>query len=119
VTRRIYEEIMSFHHSLRLFATAIALLSAGQAMALDRTVRIHNDTGLTLYRFYSTNTGASRWGRDVMGATTLAPGASMKLNFDNADGYCQFDFRAIFEDGTELTRQGVNVCETSDYYYQP
>ena len=110
---------MSFHRNFRVLATALALLSAGQAMALDRTVRIHTDTGLTLYRFYSTNTGASRWGRDVMGSTTLAPGATMKLNFDNAEGYCEFDFRAIFEDGTELTRQAVNVCETSDYYYQP
>src|SRR3990167_4206377 len=119
VTRRIYEEIMSFHHSLRLFATAIALLSAGQAMALDRTVRIHNDTGLTLYRFYSTNTGASRWGRDVMGATTLAPGASMKLNFDNADGYCQFDFRAIFEEGTGLPRRVFPFCKPPDYFHHP
>lgn len=110
---------MIFRTPVRLFATVLALLSAGQAMALDRTVRIHNDTGLTLYRFYSTNTGASRWGQDVMGSSTLAPGASMKLNFDNEDGYCEFDFRAIFEDGTEATRQAVNVCETSDYYYQP
>lgn len=110
---------MTFRASLRIFATAVALLSAGQAMAIDRHVRIHNDTGLTLYRFYSTNTGSSHWGHDVMGSSTLAPGASMKLNFDNNDGYCEFDFRAIFEDGTELTRQAVNVCETSDYYYQP
>ena len=42
----------------------------------------------------------------------------MTLNFDNVDGYCVFDFRAVFEDGSELQRGGVNVCEISDYYYQ-
>jgi hypothetical protein len=43
----------------------------------------------------------------------------MRLNFDNKYGYCEFDFRAIFEDGTEVTRGGVNVCEVSDYTYNP
>lgn len=94
--------------------------SAGVALAQqDMRVRIHNQTGITLYRFYSTNTGSDRWGNDVMGSTTLAPGSSMRLNFANKDGYCLFDFKAIFEDGTELARQGVDVCSTSDYYYQP
>ena len=110
---------MSFQSTLRVFACAVAVLSAGQAMAVDRTVRIHNDTGVTLYRFYSTNSGASKWGSDVMGSSTLPSGRSMKLNFDNKNGYCEFDFRAIFEDGSELTRSNVNVCEVADYYYQP
>lgn len=104
-------------------AFCIALMSvaftASQAEAVDRRVRIHNDTGITLYKFYSTNTGSKRWGSDVMGSSTLADGGAMILNFDNKEGYCEFDFRAIFADGTELTRQGVNVCELADYYYQP
>jgi predicted lipoprotein with Yx(FWY)xxD motif len=87
------------------------------AHAYDRHVRIHNDTGLVLYKFQSTNSGASHWGHDVMGNSTLASGASMKLNFDNAQGYCEFDFRAVFEDGTVLEKANVNVCETGDYYY--
>jgi len=104
----------------RKFLVALALVMvAGGAAAQDMRVRIHNDTGYTLYRFYSTNTGSSKWGSDVMGTSTLASGSSMKLNFANAEGYCLFDLRAIFEDGTELTRQGVNVCEATDYYYQP
>ncbi len=104
-------------------ALTVALMSglfaASQAEAVDRRVRIHNDTGMTLYKFYSTNTGSKKWGRDVMGSSTLPSGSAMVLNFDNAQGYCEFDFRAIFADGTELQRQGVNVCQMADYYYQP
>ncbi len=97
----------------------LAALSAAPALADHMKVRIHNDTGLTLYRFFSTNSGSTRWGNDVMGSSTLASGRSMSLNFDNSYGYCLFDFRAIFEDGTELLRANVNVCELSDYYYTP
>jgi hypothetical protein len=101
-----------------LLAALAALTLAGPALA-DRRVRIHNETGLTLYRFYSTNSGASKWGRDVMGSSTLPSGRYMTMNFDNAKGYCLFDFRAIFVDGTELLRANVNVCEVSDYRYTP
>ena len=105
----------------RNILNALLILTAmvGQATAQDMGLNIHNETGVTLYRFYSTNTGSDVWGSDVMGSSTLESGASMRLNFDNADGYCLFDFRAVFADGDELTRQGVNVCETADYYYQP
>lgn len=107
---------ISFSHGL---LAALALVAATPALAVDRRVRIHNDTGLVLYRFYSTNSGATKWGRDVMGSSTLPSGQYMTLNFDNAHGYCLFDFRAIFEDGTELTRANVNVCEVADYSYTP
>jgi hypothetical protein len=104
---------------LRGTLAALVLLAAGAAQAQDRNVRIHNDTGVTLYRFYSTNSGSSKWGRDVMGNSTLPSGRYMNLNFDNKQGYCEFDFRAEFEDGSVLQRANVNVCEIADYYYQP
>jgi hypothetical protein len=110
---------MRFQTSLRAAIAAAAILAATGATAQDRNVMIHNKTGITLYRFYSTNSGSDKWGKDVMGQSTLPSGRSMRLNFDNKYGYCEFDFRAIFEDGTEVTRGGVNVCEVSDYTYNP
>jgi len=104
--------------ALRLtLAAAVLAGSAMTAAAYDRHVTIHNNTGMTLYRFYSTNSGASRWGNDVMGTSTLPNGSSMRLNFDNSKGYCNFDFRAVFEDGTVLQRANVDVCDIGDYYY--
>lgn len=104
-------------------AAACAALSfmvlAPAAEAQDRHVRIHNDTGQTLYHFYSTNSGSPKWGSDVLGKSTLPDGASMNLNFANSQGYCLFDFRAVFADGTAAQRAKINVCEIADYYYQP
>jgi hypothetical protein len=103
---------------LCLSLAALTVISTTfSAEAVDRRLRIHNDTGMVLYKFYSTNSGASKWGSDVMGASTLNSGSSMRLNFDNSEGYCEFDFKAVFEDGTVLQRANVNVCETADYYY--
>lgn len=103
---------------VRLVVAGVMLLtSALAAVAQDRNVRIHNNTDVTLYRFYSTNSGAERWGSDVMGSSTLPPGSSMRLNFDNSFGYCEFDFKAEFSDGAVLQRNGVNVCEIGDYSY--
>jgi len=102
-----------------LAATVVLPVLAPAALAQDRRVRIHNNTGYTLYRFYSTDSGSTRWGRDVMGSSVLRSGSSMVLNFDNRQGYCLFDFKAVFEDGDELTSNRVNVCEVADYYYRP
>ena len=100
-----------------VMAAAALVASALAAGAVDRNVRIHNETGVTIYRFYSTNSGASKWGSDVMGKSTLPSGSSMRLNFDNKQGYCEFDFRAEFSDGAVLQKNRVNVCEIGDYYY--
>ena len=105
---------------LRLMAAAALVLSASAATAdnIDRNVRIHNDTGVTLYRFYSTNSGATKWGSDVMGDSTLPSGSSMRLNFDNQYDYCEFDFKAEFSDGDVLESRNFNVCQERDFYYQ-
>jgi hypothetical protein len=103
---------------LRLMVAALMLTAtAATADNIDRNVRIHNDTGVTIYRFYSTNSGAKKWGNDVMGSSTLPSGSSMRLNFDNKYNYCEFDFRAEFADGDVLQKNNVNVCQIADYYY--
>lgn len=102
-----------------LIGAALGVLaSVVAADSQDRYVRIHNDTGVTLYRFYSTDSGSDHWGSDIMGSSTLEPGQSMRLNFDNKYDYCLFDFKAEFADGDVLERQEINVCEIGDYYYQ-
>jgi hypothetical protein len=94
-------------------------LTAPAAMAENRQVRIINATGQTMVWFYSTNTGAIRRGNDILGSTTLESCNAVRMNFDNSKGYRVFDFRTIFEDGTEAQRQGINVCEVGEYTYQP
>lgn len=91
---------------------------AAPASALDRRVTIVNNTGYTIVRFFGSNTGADTWQEDILGDDVLPTGSSVVINFDDATGYCKFDFKAIFEDGDELVKQGVNVCEIGTFTYQ-
>ncbi len=102
----------------RLLASLVLLVaSALSAGAVDRNVNIHNNTGYAIYRFYSTNSGATKWGNDVMGSSTLPYGNFMRLNFDNKYNYCMFDFRIEFEDGTSYEERGVDVCTVGDFTF--
>jgi FlaG/FlaF family flagellin (archaellin) len=94
-----------------VLAAALVLGQAVPAEALDRRVRIVNETGFTIVRFYGSNTGTDDWQEDILGDDVLPSGSSVTINFDDGTGYCKYDLRAIFDDGDEVTQTGVNICE--------
>jgi hypothetical protein len=100
-------------------ATAFGLLLAGPVLALDRKVTIINNSGLTVSYFYGSNVGTTFWEEDLLASDVLSDGASVLVNFDDTTGYCRFDFRAIFDDGTEIVEKDVNVCEISTFTINP
>ena len=103
----------------RLFSALIAasFLTALPAQAEDRRVTIVNNTGYTITNFYGSNTGSGSWKEDILGKSTIAPGESVVINFDDSSGYCMFDFKAVFEDGDELIDEKVDVCTIGTFTY--
>lgn len=100
------------------FAAAILFsLAATPAHAEDRRVTIINETGHTIVHFYASNVERGSWEEDILGQQVLKPGQSVRVNVDDGSGHCKFDFRADFEDGDKLVRNGINVCEISSYRY--
>jgi hypothetical protein len=95
---------------------AFALPASG-ALALDRHVRVTNDTSYTIREFYASNVGSNNWEEDILGREMLEPGQTININIDDASGYCKYDFRAVFEDGGEAIKQRVNVCEISRFTF--
>lgn len=83
----------------------------------DRRVRIHNETGWTMLRFYASDSRKTDWEEDILGDDVLANGDSVRINIDDGSGACIYDFKAEFTNGQELIRYRVNVCEISDYRY--
>jgi hypothetical protein len=84
---------------------------------LNRRVRIHNNTGWTMLRFYASDSRVTSWQEDMLGRGTLAAGRSIMMNIDDGSGACLYDFKAEFTNGQVLTRFNVNVCQIADYYY--
>jgi hypothetical protein len=100
-----------------LAALTMAATASAPAFAQDRRVRIVNNTGFTIVRFYGSNKGSKSWEEDILGADVLGPGQSVNINFDDGTGYCKFDFKAVFNDGEELVSKNINICEIGTYNY--
>ncbi len=79
----------------------------------DRHVTIHNDTSVAMTSFYGSNAGTNDWQEDILGTDVLPAGSSVTINFDDGSGYCNFDFRAVFRDGSSLIDTNIDVCTTS------
>lgn len=108
--------------SVFMFRNAILVvlfgaILAGPAFALDRRVTIVNNTGFTMVKFYGSNKGAKTWEEDILGEDVLPSGSQVSVNFNDESGYCKFDFKAVFDDGDELVREDVNICEIATFTY--
>ena len=79
----------------------------------DRHVLVVNNSDATVTQFYGSNSGADTWQEDILGADTLPSGSSVSVNFDDGTGACNFDFKAVFADGTSVVETGIDVCATS------
>lgn len=90
---------------------------ASTASALDRRVRINNESSYDIHEFYASNTGTSSWEEDILGKDILPAGGSVIVNIDDGSGYCMFDFLAVFEDGDEVVSSNNNVCELTDFSF--
>lgn len=99
-------------------AGAVLLASVMPAAALDRRMRIANETGYTIVRFYGSNTGTNDWQEDILGEDTLPSGSSVIINFDDGTGYCKYDLKAVFDDGDVVTQDNVNICEVGTFTFR-
>ena len=104
---------------LASLSLALAVVAVGtiNAAALDRRVRINNNSSYDIIEFYASNTGVSNWQEDILGRNILPAGNSVIINIDDGTGYCKYDFLAVFEDGDELVKYDNNVCELTDFSY--
>lgn len=100
-------------------AIVLALLAMGvsSAAALDRRVEIVNESSYDIREFYASNTDSKSWEEDILGRNVLPAGHSVVINIDDGSGYCKYDFKAVFEDGDEVTSSGNNVCELSVFRF--
>jgi len=101
---------------IALLAACLIVL-AQSALALDRRVRIVNDSHVDIVDFFGVNVDSRDWHESLLGDDILPAGGSIVLNFDDGSGYCRYRFRAVFVDGLDLERPSVNVCEVGTYRY--
>jgi hypothetical protein len=94
---------------------ALQTATGGPAAALDRHIQFTNNTRVTIVEIYIAEVGTGRWQQDLLGDEFLLPANSVLVDFDDAIGYCRFDLKFIYDDGTGVLRQNVNICREEGF----
>jgi len=80
------------------------------ASAFERRIELTNNTRFAIIEVEVARVGTGRWERDLLGDDILLPAQSVLVDIDDGKGYCRFDFKTVFDDGTSLIRRDIDVC---------
>ncbi len=89
--------------------------TTSSSSSANRMVQIGNTTGVTMTRFFASNTSRSSWEEDILGSNVLGSGRSLNVNIDDGTGACLFDLKAVFADGDVVVENDFNVCTRSSW----
>lgn len=102
-----------------LIAFVGALAAASPATAetdgFYRDIFLNNRSSSRIVAFYASNVGRHAWNANILEGFQLNPGYRAHIDLNDGSGYCRFDFKTVFDDGTSVTERDVNVCNLSDY----
>lgn len=82
------------------------------------TFTLTNGTSQTIDMFYASPPSENSWEEDILGVDVLPPGETVTITIDDSREDCAYDFKAVFEDGTELAHSAVEVCNGESYVYE-
>src|SRR5262245_1798863 len=74
-----------------------------------------NATERVIQRSHATNSCVNTWCRDLLGSNVLSQGQRYAIDFDDGTGSCQFDFRAVLDNGRVVEQYSVNVCTATEW----
>jgi hypothetical protein len=94
-------------------AVALILVVAFPAAA-EISVRIVNDSSLTLMEFYASPGGDKAWGEDLLHVGVLPSGEAGNFAIIQDGGTCDYDLRFVLEDGRDRLDR-VDVCARPVY----
>ncbi|MBD2483199.1 hypothetical protein [Planktothrix sp. FACHB-1365] len=102
-----------------VFSPGISLISSkATAQPGLVTIKLVNGTDKGIKLLFVVPTDAPNLENEVLGADVLNPSESRTVKINNGSEECNYNFRAIFDDGTEsVTNQG-RVCDGEEYIYK-
>ncbi|MGL4619431.1 hypothetical protein [Chroococcidiopsis sp.] len=84
------------------------------ARADIRDFTLHNETSVNIQELHISNSGADKWGANLLDKDVLLPDESADIVFEDDSAPCLYDIRAITDDG-QIDKRQVNLCETVDF----
>jgi hypothetical protein len=94
---------------------AVQTATGPPVAAFDRHIQITNNTRMAIIEFYVAPVGTELWEKDLLGDEILLPANSVLVDVNDRTGYCRFDVKVIYDDGTGVIRHDVNICRGQGY----
>ncbi len=82
-------------------------------------VRLTNSGKGGITAVYVAPPGSLDMSDDLLGKQTAGPGKTVTLKVDDPKAACVFDLQFLMNDGSTVTRKGVNLCQTAAYEFTP
>ena len=82
------------------------------------TFTLENGTDDIMIEFYASPPSTENWEKDILDVDVLDPDEVVEINIDDIREDCLYDFKAVFEDGSELIHEKVEVCDDPYYLYE-
>jgi len=99
-----------------LAVATVAAIAAGSlvtpSFAYQRWLDIENDGSSRITGVYITHKDYGGWGYNLLDGV-IRVGNVDRVEPSWSDGYCKFDIRLVFSDGSETYAWNVNLCEAT------
>ena len=102
-----------------LLTGVLALGGLGAAQSsdgLNRRIRVHNQTGLTIQTLQAADVRTGTYAENLVTGAPLESGASRLVTIDAGNNVCLFDLRAELTSGQAVTKENVNVCRVAEVF---
>ncbi len=102
-----------FRTTTAALVVAASLATAGSASAYERWVDIHNVANTAVVAVQVSDIDRNDWGPDIL--TGFIPvGGAAEVDPPLTRGYCRFDIRLTYQDGSTADIYDVNLCAAVD-----
>lgn len=102
---------------MKLFAyaaIAASLLIATPALAEDLHISIKNNTSTDLTELYVSHVGTNSWEENIL-PESAEPGSTQPVDIEDGRTTCNYDIKAVFEDGGTAEFRNQNLCNTTTF----
>jgi len=102
-----------FRTTIAAVALTASLVAANAAAAYERWVNIHNVGDAAIVAVQVSDIGRDDWGPDILPGV-IPVGYYNEVDPPRTRGYCRFDIRLTYDDGSTSDIYDVNLCEAVD-----
>ena len=101
-----------------LAGAAMVAFAAGAANAEDLEFELINDTDYDIVEFQVSATAERTWSSNLMPRGYVLPaGNSIDVEIEDGRRHCEYDIKAVFDDGDEVVEFDVDVCDLGRYTF--